>query len=115
MAGDANLYRYVGNSPTNATDPSGLITFVLPGGFNEFGTLPQELRNGARYRVMQIPNPPNFGLPSPFTDPLGNIGSNNALRAIERELTLYRKSGHVSRIEIKGASVHEPEKTQIIY
>ncbi len=24
-AGDANLYRYVGNSPTNATDPSGLI------------------------------------------------------------------------------------------
>jgi RHS repeat-associated protein len=23
-AGDANLYRYVGNSPTNATDPSGL-------------------------------------------------------------------------------------------
>ncbi|MCI0702339.1 MAG: hypothetical protein L0241_14750 [Planctomycetia bacterium] len=26
-AGDANLYRYVGNSPTNATDPSGLITW----------------------------------------------------------------------------------------
>src|SRR5690242_9380428 len=24
-AGDQNLYRYVGNSPTNATDPSGLI------------------------------------------------------------------------------------------
>jgi RHS repeat-associated protein len=24
-AGDANLYRYVGNSPTNSTDPSGLI------------------------------------------------------------------------------------------
>ena len=23
--GDANLYRYVGNSPTNATDPSGLV------------------------------------------------------------------------------------------
>jgi RHS repeat-associated protein len=23
--GDANLYRYVGNSPTNATDPTGLI------------------------------------------------------------------------------------------
>lgn len=25
-AGDTNLYRYVGNSPTNATDPSGLKT-----------------------------------------------------------------------------------------
>jgi RHS repeat-associated protein len=24
-AGDANLYRYVGNGPTNATDPSGLV------------------------------------------------------------------------------------------
>ncbi len=29
-AGDTNLRRYVGNSPTNATDPSGL--WVLPGG-----------------------------------------------------------------------------------
>jgi predicted nucleotidyltransferase len=28
MAGDANLYRYVGNSPTNATDPSGEIAWV---------------------------------------------------------------------------------------
>ncbi len=25
--GDPNLYRYVGNSPTNATDPSGLVAF----------------------------------------------------------------------------------------
>ena len=28
-AGDANLYRYVGNSPTNANDPSGLIIDTL--------------------------------------------------------------------------------------
>jgi len=27
--GDANLYRYVGNGPTNATDPSGLASGVL--------------------------------------------------------------------------------------
>jgi hypothetical protein len=25
QAGDQNLYRFVGNSPTNATDPSGLL------------------------------------------------------------------------------------------
>ena len=31
-AGDANLYRYVGNSPANATDPSGLIVWEPPGG-----------------------------------------------------------------------------------
>ncbi len=28
--GDANLYRYIGNSPTNATDPSGLAEWVSP-------------------------------------------------------------------------------------
>jgi RHS repeat-associated protein len=28
-AGDANLYRYVGNGPNNATDPSGLIAPVI--------------------------------------------------------------------------------------
>jgi RHS repeat-associated protein len=30
-AGDANLYRYVGNAPTVATDPSGLAEDPLPG------------------------------------------------------------------------------------
>ena len=29
--GDANLYRYVGNSPTMATDPSGLVVVVVHG------------------------------------------------------------------------------------
>jgi hypothetical protein len=27
-AGDANLYRYLGNSPTNATDPTGLYLVI---------------------------------------------------------------------------------------
>src|SRR5262245_14130258 len=27
-AGDPNLYRYVGNSPTNATDPSGMWLLI---------------------------------------------------------------------------------------
>jgi RHS repeat-associated protein len=31
-AGDTNLYRYAGNSPTNATDPSGHIFATLAGG-----------------------------------------------------------------------------------
>jgi RHS repeat-associated protein len=29
-AGDANLYRYVGNSPTNGMDPTGTAIFVYP-------------------------------------------------------------------------------------
>ena len=32
-AGDANLYRFVGNSPTNGSDPTGLVSF----GFTFFG------------------------------------------------------------------------------
>ncbi|QDT07270.1 putative deoxyribonuclease RhsB [Rubripirellula lacrimiformis] len=30
-AGDSNLYRYVGNSPTNATDPTGLVLVAFEG------------------------------------------------------------------------------------
>ncbi|MEP2307244.1 RHS repeat-associated core domain-containing protein, partial [Rhodopirellula bahusiensis] len=30
-AGDSNLHRYVGNSPTTATDPSGLVLVVIDG------------------------------------------------------------------------------------
>jgi hypothetical protein len=30
-AGDTNLYRYVGNNPTDATDPSGLIGIIFDG------------------------------------------------------------------------------------
>ena len=41
-AGDANLYRYVGNSPTNFSDPSGLLTLYkgnLLGDFLRAGAL----------------------------------------------------------------------------
>src|SRR5258708_21796374 len=31
LAGDANLYRLVGNNPTNKTDPSGLRTAAMDG------------------------------------------------------------------------------------
>jgi hypothetical protein len=34
-AGDPNLYRFVGNNPTNYTDPSGLKPFELGGDFGE--------------------------------------------------------------------------------
>jgi RHS repeat-associated protein len=55
-AGDANLYRYVGNSPTNATDPSGLLTIIIPGGFGQLGRLPQNIERVARYPVLSIGN-----------------------------------------------------------
>ena len=47
-AGDANLYRYVGNDPTNATDPSG-----LKGQFTTSSTTP----GGVLYNFFQSRGP----------------------------------------------------------
>ncbi len=52
-AGDANLYRYVGNDPTNFVDPSGLQYNTMPG-------------PGGGYGISGGPSP------GPFTDP-GNL------------------------------------------
>jgi hypothetical protein len=38
--GDANLYRYTGNSPTNATDPTGLFELPPPQGYDGLGHTP---------------------------------------------------------------------------
>ena len=38
-AGDPNLYRYVGNSPTNGTDPSGLDRLYVKDGYAYVATV----------------------------------------------------------------------------
>jgi RHS repeat-associated protein len=58
-AGDGNLTRYVGNSPINAIDPSGLFTFIIPGKANDLGNLPLNIMNtpGRRYGVAGLKHP----------------------------------------------------------
>jgi RHS repeat-associated protein len=58
-AGDSNLSRYVANNAVNATDPSGLVTFVLAGKANDLGDLPRNILNtpGRRYGVISLLNP----------------------------------------------------------
>ncbi len=48
-AGDPNLYRYVGNSPTNATDPSGTVmrTLIKP----TAGKLPGQFKQQFRFSI----------------------------------------------------------------
>jgi RHS repeat-associated protein len=62
-AGDSNLYRYVFNSPTNYTDPSGkaLPLILIIGGAAVIGIL-------AVPNVANAPGPgePHFGRPDPF-------------------------------------------------
>ncbi len=101
-AGDANLYRYVGNSPTNATDPSGLdagtsieIGQTWPRGYS----LPQPIKN-------TIMNAVGAGFawwyqPLPNYSPIGNtlLGSAAFLDGDGREALLdalrFREAAHI--------------------
>jgi RHS repeat-associated protein len=57
--GDGNLSRYVFNSPVNWLDPSGEITFVIPGAEGEFGDLIANLNSipGRRYLIVGLSKP----------------------------------------------------------
>jgi RHS repeat-associated protein len=87
--GDTNTQAYVGNNPVNATDPSGLITFIIPGGNNEFGSLPKNISSGARYNVTAIPNPAGS---NPGPDIFGDK-FNNAKNAVDKALANGLKKG----------------------
>ena len=47
-AGDANIYRYVGNSPTNFVDPDGLIVKVVKWAWNEIMGVNDQRRETTR-------------------------------------------------------------------
>jgi RHS repeat-associated protein len=87
--GDTNTQAYVGNNPINATDPSGLITFIIPGGNNEFGSLPKNISSGAQYNVTAIPNPAGSG-PGPDRN---NVKFNNAKMVVNKALANGLKKG----------------------
>jgi RHS repeat-associated protein len=54
-AGDVNLYRYVGNSPTNSKDPLGLV--LIAAGDASASDLQQWLANSGRGFFGQVPGP----------------------------------------------------------
>jgi RHS repeat-associated protein len=63
-AGDGNLTRYVGNSPVNAIDPSGTITFAIPGA-DGFGNLLVNLfARVRRHGVYPLPGLVAFAIPA---------------------------------------------------
>jgi RHS repeat-associated protein len=59
-AGDTNLYRYAGNSPTNAADPSGLAPQIPPLGCLGAPNLYYAADD-------EVPAPPTKGPPTPAT------------------------------------------------
>ena len=78
-AGDGDLYRYVGNDPTNATDPSGLTwgcgdwfwfgVYVGTGGTNtELG----------RQLLLNAATPPAAAAPAPAPAPAGHLGADES-------------------------------------
>ena len=57
-SGQTNLYAYVNNSPVNSIDPSGLLTFVIPGadGYgNLWWNLLLRARNGGVFPISKNP------------------------------------------------------------
>jgi hypothetical protein len=62
-----------------------LITFILPGGGGEFGSLPINVAIGANYPVVAIPNPPGADA---ARDPFGAVRSANAILVEQAILTI---------------------------
>jgi RHS repeat-associated protein len=79
-AGDPNLYRYAGNGPTNATDPSGLQ------GAPEVVEMPEQRRDrlAAEIRDIQQRMDDFSGRPS--------FGNNEVLRGLQAELSAKQKA-----------------------
>ncbi len=64
---DANLYRYVGNSPTNYTDPSGLIiAFGDKDSADDFVGQLQEFGAGSISTYIHNPKSDEFGTPTVY-------------------------------------------------
>jgi hypothetical protein len=80
--GDANLYRYVGNEPTDGTDPSGLVKDV---------GLPPNAQPGNYYLYSPTPPPGGFtALPRGFR-PANFVGTRVAL---PNGTTIYYPDGY---------------------
>jgi RHS repeat-associated protein len=57
-AGDSNVYRYVGNSPTNATDPTGTVGGFFVGQLGGFFGSPGVSNPGSPGDIVNIPTGP---------------------------------------------------------
>jgi RHS repeat-associated protein len=84
---DVNLYRYVGNSPTNATDPSGLVPEwledVARGAARASVDLAKVMVSGLAPNVARVVFRPEYQLP-PEMDPLGVTGPPGLQRAVQK-------------------------------
>jgi RHS repeat-associated protein len=114
QAGDANIYRYVGNSPTNATDPSGLqqLPGQVPWWVREGRVTPEEyqrqrqemmrwleqlLRERMEQRPPTIQPPSLYGPPRQITpvpsSPIPQLGSGEIRRPIPHESPIIQPPG----------------------
>ena len=86
---DTNLYRYVGNDPTNYTDPSGLVLMV------DGAALTQE--SELYKQILRSINDPNLQFPKEMLDLLIKSEStfryskDSLLREIEAQINYYRR------------------------
>ncbi len=96
-AGDANLYRYVSNSPTNLTDPSGLVSGTLHHGY------PLYLGGAANQPVIQLNSQAAHQAAHNYFSKRG-FGFGDAGRANWRALSPWRQRAHIYR-SLRAAGV----------
>jgi hypothetical protein len=73
-AGDANLYRYVGNSPTNATDPTGLYQEDIHFYMTYYLAIAAGLPESAAYAISWANQYPDV---NPKTEPFSGVDARN--------------------------------------
>jgi RHS repeat-associated protein len=126
-AGDANLYRYVGNSPTNFTDPTGMIPFLdqITQGANQLKQkidqgvdyAKQKFGQGVDYAKQQIVEF-NRGFTKGYytarqADEMMNYGRNQALKPYLDKLGFDKVSNTLNNINDTISSAAEQSQQEL--
>jgi RHS repeat-associated protein len=104
-AGDPNLYRYVRNDATNASDPSGLQIPPLPTRFGEYTV---QLA-GTTLGVLNVQEAPNKqGIMADFSTSPGTI--KDAIATLNTKLPRGKQIDHFNWFQIGVAHTNDPRK-----
>lgn len=113
-AGDANFYRYVGNNPTNATDPSGLYQRDIRFGMTQFMALAVGIPPMDSYRIAAADQ---YTDDYPQTSPMPFLGDlEHDLQQVEGARIRWKYHFRTSSAEVfnKGVVRNSPEANQIV-
>jgi RHS repeat-associated protein len=92
-AGDTNLYRYVQNSPTSMTDPTGRIAFAIPVAYYALGVAAAAATAVYAHYLLSVANEQRNQLARYFDELQSRMRISNALEYVDA----YRKAKAIYR------------------